>query len=122
MTSWTYEVKTGKLFEPGGEHVATGYSGLGAAKNNPTMEQVEAQGPIPRGAYTIGAPYNSARVGPFALPLEPFPGTRVFGRSAFRIHGDSISHPGSASHGCIIISRAVREQIAHSGVTLLTVI
>lgn len=37
------------------------------------------------------------------------------GRSGFLIHGDSIAHTGQASHGCIILPRSVREQIAASG-------
>ena len=120
--TWTWKVKEGLLYGPDGERVASGYSGLGAAKNNPTMESAVAQGPIPRGTYAIGAHYDSARVGPFALPLTPLAGTNTFGRSAFRIHGDSIQHPGSASHGCIIVSRAAREQIAASGDASLAVV
>jgi hypothetical protein len=38
----------------------------------------------------------------------------MFGRDGFLIHGDSVEHPGTASHGCIIMSRAIREAIAQS--------
>jgi hypothetical protein len=37
------------------------------------------------------------------------------------IHGDSISHPGDASDGCIIFSRAEREAIVKTGLKLLFV-
>lgn len=39
----------------------------------------------------------------------------MFGREGFLIHGDSIVHMGQASHGCIILPRSIREQIAASG-------
>lgn len=117
----TYNVSSGKMYDVHGEYMATGYSGLGDAKNDPDREQDVAHGPIPRGDYAIGDPYESQRVGPFAIPLEPMPGTNVFGRSAFRIHGDSIAHPGSASHGCVILPRAIREAIHNQGATVLRV-
>ena len=52
--------------------------------------------------------------GPFVLRLTPAPTNEMFGRDGFLIHGDSIEHPGSASHGCIILPRAIREAIAKS--------
>lgn len=122
MDEWTYYVRTGRLYEPDGEYLASGYSGLGSAKNDPDREREVATGPIPRGVYSIGEMYNSKRVGPFALPLEPIEHTNTFGRSAFRIHGDSIAHPGTASHGCIILPRPVRNEIARSAVKRLRVV
>ncbi len=119
---WTYEVKTGKLYEPEGECIAIGYSGMGNAKNNPMMEQVHGQGPLPRGSYTIGPAHTSPHTGPITMDLDPLPGTEVFGRSLFRIHGDSIAHPGEASHGCIILPRPVRQEISASPVKTIKVI
>jgi hypothetical protein len=52
----------------------------------------------------------------------PDPGTETFGRGEFRIHGDSIAHPGTASHGCIILPRAVRDAIWRSGDRALEVV
>jgi hypothetical protein len=52
----------------------------------------------------------------------PDRGTETFGRSEFRIHGDSIAHPGMASHGCIILPRAVRDAIWRSGDRALEVV
>jgi len=43
--------------------------------------------------------------------LSPHPDNEMFGRGSFRIHGDSIKNPGTASHGCIIAPRSVREKI-----------
>ena len=37
------------------------------------------------------------------------------GRSGLLMHGDSKEHPGSASHGCVILPRSVREEVWQSG-------
>jgi hypothetical protein len=50
------------------------------------------------------------------------PGTVTYGRTDFRIHGDSIQHPGQASNGCIILKKSIREKIICSGDTELEVI
>ena len=112
--AWMYSQSTGILTH-NGSHVATGYSGNGAGKNNPEMQSVPDVGPCPQGRYQIGAPRDEASVGPFALPLTPMPDTNTFGQFAFLIHGDSIVHPGTASEGCIILLRDARNQIAASG-------
>ncbi len=116
---WKYDQSAGELSH-NGVVVAHGYSGAGAGKNNPAMEHVRATGPIPRGHWKIRAPYNSNAVGPYVLPVWAVDGHlddvhAGTGRSAFRIHGDSVRAPGTASKGCIIVSRAVRHQIWQSG-------
>lgn len=108
---WTYKQKTGELIDSTGHVVARGYAGRGEGKNNPAMQSVSNTGPLCRGKYTIGRPYDSAKVGPYALPLTPDPENKMFGRSAFRIHGDSKSDPGNASHGCMIFPRDIRERV-----------
>ncbi len=113
--AWTYAQKTGEL-QQNGESVATGYSGTGAGKNNPDMENVPNAGPIPRGDWTIaGPPADSKDHGPYVLKLNPAQETDTHGRSGFLMHGDSREHPGSASHGCVILPRAVREEVWKSG-------
>jgi hypothetical protein len=103
--------------------VWTGYSGYGKGLNNPLYEKIEGLGPIPCGEYEIGAPYDSDRVGPFALPLNPRPETNTFGRSYFRIHGDKkFGPPHVASHGCIIMPRQIREGIHESCDNVLLVV
>jgi hypothetical protein len=80
------------------------------------MESVHDVGPIPRGNWTIvGPPVNTAEHGPYVLMLQPDADTDTFGRSGFLMHGDSKESPGSASHGCVIMPRAVREQVWKSG-------
>jgi hypothetical protein len=124
---WTYVQKTGELLRDG-LHVALGYSGFDdpetgqRGKNNPEMAGIEDVGPIPVGRYFIGTPHDTLTHGPFVLPLKPDPGNEMFGRSAFLIHGDSVVEPGTASRGCIIMSRAVRAQVAASGDKVLQVI
>jgi hypothetical protein len=120
--AWTYAQKSGEL-QQDGKHVANGYSGAGAGKNNPAMEQVHNVGPIPQGEWTItGPPINTAEHGPYVLKLEPSETTPTFGRSGFLMHGDSKQSPGCASQGCVIMPRAVREQVWKSGDTELQVV
>lgn len=118
--SWRWEQSTGHLYQ-NDQYLASGYSGFPPHVNKPDDEAVKGLGPIPKGRYHIGAPYDSPNVGPFALPLEAYPETVTFGRGDFRIHGDSRITPGSASHGCIILPRQVREVIAASSDKVLEV-
>jgi lipoprotein-anchoring transpeptidase ErfK/SrfK len=94
-----------------GEFWARGYSGHGDGINNPAYQQVHDVGPLPQGQYKILPPTNSPRTGPFTLPLIALDIDKCFGRSDFRIHGDNAQGNQSASHGCIILPRAVRERI-----------
>jgi len=113
--AWTYSQKTGELHHDG-RHVADGYSGAGAGKNNPPMQSVADTGPIPRGDWTIsGPPADTKDHGPYVMRLEPAAHTETFGRSGFLLHGDSKESPGCASQGCVILPRAVREDIWNSG-------
>ncbi len=110
--TWRYEQSTGRISRDG-ELLATGYSGTGEGRNNPTMEAVPNVGPIPCGLYRIGAPYQGQHTGPYTLNLDPI-GHDARGRTAFRIHGDDAEH--DASRGCIILSpRSLRAQIWASG-------
>lgn len=119
---WVYHQKTGALHDKTGQCVAHGYAGNGEGKNNPEAQARHDVGPLPRGLYTIDPPYDSPRVGPYALPLLPHADNEMFGRGDFRMHGDSKDKPGTASHGCIIQSRTVREQVWSSGDRLLEVV
>lgn len=118
---WTYDQATGKLTH-NGIYAGNGYSGLAQAKNNPDMEQIPDMGCIPRGHYTVCAPHNSQATGEYTLALIPDFDNEMYGREGFEIHGDSDTHPGQASHGCIILGRAIRETIWESGDRKLEVI
>lgn len=119
---WTYVQKTG-AFLRNGVLDANGYSGHGEGKNAAVMEAVQGVGPIPEGRWSIcGPPSDTETHGPYVLRLEPAAGTNTFGRSGFLIHGDSVSQPGTASRGCIILPRAIREQIWNSNDRQLEVV
>lgn len=119
---WTYKQSTGELLSSDGVVVSIGYSGAGIDKNRPEDEGVQNCGPIPMGDWSIGDAVDTATHGPVVLPLTPLPGTDTLGRSGFLIHGDSIKTPGTASHGCIILPRVIRESIDSSSDKLLRVI
>ena len=120
---WTYKQSTGELFTSGdGSVVGVGYSGAPGFKNDPSDESLKMKGPIPEGFYTIEEPRDTQSHGPFAMPLTPDPENEMFGRSSFLMHGDSIEHPGAASEGCIIMARAIRQQVWDSGDHRLQVI
>ena len=118
---WRYCQQTGTLLL-NDKIIGTGYSGKGVGKNNPNMEQVKNVGPIPRGNYTIGPAYTHPNKGPIAMNLTPNDHTTTYGRSYFMIHGDSRVHPGSASEGCIILTRDIRNRIDTSGDKVLEVV
>lgn len=111
---WTYHQESGRLLHDGAM-VATGYSGAGAGKNNPAMQSAHNVGPIPIGKYTIGPPCDTDTHGPYVLRLTPNASNDMCGRAGFLMHGDSVAHPGTASQGCIIQARSVREWVWNSG-------
>lgn len=116
---WVYEQVTGRLTEDD-LLVGRGYSGTGEGRNNPDMQSTPNVGPIPEGGYTIGAPYDHPHLGPHVLNLIPDPANQMFGRTDFRIHGNNMAN--DASHGCIILSRPLREAISASHDNRLVVV
>lgn len=104
----TYKQSTGALSDENGV-IGLGYSGNGNGLNNPAMEDVHNVGPIPRGLWSmvelITGPYKNK--GPDVIRLEPN-GFDPHGRSGFLCHGDNAACDHSASEGCIIMARGVR--------------
>lgn len=101
--------------------VPESYSGSlsGGGYNNPAMQAIRNNGPIPPGTWNVTGVQqtltNSQGVTtPHAnvLRLEPAAGTRTFNRDAMRVHGDNASRPGTASNGCIIVPPDVRQSLA----------
>ncbi|MBK7464715.1 MAG: DUF2778 domain-containing protein [Betaproteobacteria bacterium] len=113
---WIYAQATGQLLNPDGTLGGTGYAGRGESKNNPDDQCKADQGPLPRNTYTIGPAMDHPRLGPLALPLVPDDPAKMCNpaRNAFYIHGDSSSHPGEASDGCIIMARNIRQSVSAS--------
>lgn len=114
-------------------HFADGYSGHGLGKNNPDMEMIGASaeavlkgadyGPLPHGWWKmVEFIEEHPHLGKSVIRLEPLPGTNTYGRGGFYWHGDSWTHPGEASLGCIISGLIARLQAWKSGDHLLKVI
>jgi RHS repeat-associated protein len=99
-----------------------GYSGNGEGWNNPDYQYHENVGPIPEGTYDIGSQRTSANTGPAVMDLTPRSGTFTNGRTDFQIHGDNGLNNNSASQGCIVGSRKLRDAIANTGDTELEVV
>jgi hypothetical protein len=112
---WTYEQKTGRLRDANGKTVAFGYAGNGEGKNNPDMQNVPNIGPLPQGIYAmVSMSLSTPKHGPYVIFLNPDKSNEMFGRSLFRVHGDKVGAPGTASEGCIIVGRLVREALWES--------
>ncbi len=112
---WQYQQTTGQMRDADGNLLATGYSGAGDDKNNPSAENISGKGPIPTGFYEIEKPaFHDSEKGPLVMRLIPDSDNEMYGRSGFMIHGDSIAAPGTASEGCIIMSHEARQTIADS--------
>lgn len=114
----TFHIRAGFL-DVDGDRIGAAYSGDPAHKNDPAFVGAHAEGPLPEGVYELGKPFGAADTGPFSIPLEQLQG-ESYGRGGFRIHGDSIQHPGAASHGCIVTAPEVRRLCAREA--LLTVV
>lgn len=122
VAMWLYVQRTGELWHDG-LLVARGYAGWddgdglvepGEGKNDPGAQAQRNVGPLPVGRYTIGPPMQHPTAGAYTMRLEPHPENQMHGRAGFLIHGDRADVPGAASHGCIVLSRAVRTVIAES--------
>ena len=126
MDSLTYEATTGRLLNPDGTLLASCYSGLGKDKNNPGSEGIKNCGPLPEGGYTLTdvEDVNGGPHGPYVIRLTPDKDNEMHGRSGFLMHSDSISHPGAASEGCIVVLGGLsqRQKIWNQPVHHLTVV
>jgi hypothetical protein len=111
---WFYAQSTGRLSRDGGFE-GYGYSGHGTGLNDPGSDAIPDIGPIPRGHWHIERwDEHHGDKGPIVAVLIPV-GHEAHGRSAFLIHGDNGLGNHSASHGCIILPRVVREKMRDSG-------
>jgi hypothetical protein len=103
-----------------------GYAGHGPGVNNPDLQDEQGVGPIPRGDYTIENQRDNTTGAGLRLPgsmrLTPSSRNNMHGRAGFLIHGDNSRGDRSASQGCIVFNRAVRNQIANSGDDCLKVV
>ena len=120
---WTYQQSTGAVTRADGVVIGDGYSGNGPGYNNPLSQDHHDVGPIPQGRWHIAGFFDdTGGKGPVVTHLIPNVGTETFERFGFMIHGDNAAMNHTASEGCIILSRPLREQIAESGDTELLVV
>jgi len=117
---WTYSQSSGKLYH-NSSYLGTGYAGHGQGLNNPKMEMVHSVGPLPKGLWIIGMFFDDKHLGPCVAALKPTD-QEVYGRGGFFIHGDNKLMNHTASDGCIILARYLREAIRDSKETELQVI
>jgi hypothetical protein len=122
-----YEIPTGKISsidDDTGETLTlgTGYAGHGVWMNNPDAIDQHGEGPLPPGMYMIGTPEDRLQsTGEFSIPLTPDPTNEMWGRGDFYCHGDNPQQNHTASDGCIVCSRRVREIIAQHKVLCVIV-
>lgn len=115
-----YQQSSGKI-GLGGRYLGTAYSGHGAGFDNPKFETVPEVGPIPAGKWKIVRWFeHHPDLGPVVAELAPV-GHNAHGRTGFFIHGDNVKLDHSASLGCIVAIRAIRQALRTSGVTDLEV-
>ncbi len=110
--AWLYVQSTGNLYRPDGSFCAQGYSGHGPGRNAPEMQDVSNVGPLPVGFYRLGEVSNEK--GPLTIRLNPDSLNVMHGRGGFLVHGNN--KVDDASHGCIIMPNAARQELSHGGV------
>jgi hypothetical protein len=117
-----FSISNGIISLSDGTELGTAYSGNGASMNNPADVGVINHGPIPPGTYSIGRAVNFVGgVGQFALPLTPDESNLMYGRGGFFVHGDNPKFNHSASDGCIVTARSVREFISNYSKLLVNI-
>ncbi len=124
---WIYQQSTGNLYHQptnpsSATLVGTGYAGNGENLNSPAGQSVPNSGPVPQGDYAFGPQRNSAATGRGILDLVPSSTNNMFGRTAFQMHGDNGRGDQSASKGCIIMPRNIRDLVGGSGDRTLRVV
>ena len=120
---WIFCQSTGKFSNADATLSAIGYSGNGEDLDDPSAQEVKDHGPIPQGKWLIGEFFDQVPgKGPVICTLTPDAETETYGRSGFMIHGDNKAADHTASEGCIILPRQMREAIRDSKDHVLQVI
>ena len=126
IMAWTFEQSTGKLYDPDGTYIGTGYSGGDCGRNPESVNNPDMQGThgctIPQGNYARGQVIEGSHLGAFAIQLIPNPYNQMYGRSGFFMHGDNSEGNQSASEGCLIFPRSIRQEFHDSEESQLNVV
>jgi hypothetical protein len=120
--AWTYQQDTGDLFDPDGSLVGVGYSGHPPYVNDHSAEGLVAHGPLPCGRYEIGEAHEDGHLGPVVMRLTPVPPFDALGRTLIDCHGDNDQQNHTASDGCLILARFLRELLAASADRIIDVV
>jgi len=99
--------------------IGSGYSGNGDALNNPALENIVGHGPIPRGLWEIvrwtGDSHYTDNgghdLGPQVAILKPVD-FNPHDRAGLLWHGDNKLMNFTASNGCIISPRVLRDHLS----------
>lgn len=119
--TWVYKVSAHSFYHNGTYKFDAKYTGRPGFKDDSAYECVKNKGPLPRGTYTIGPAFYHKRTKAWTIRLTPYIENQMCGRDGFMIHGESVSHPGEASNGCIILDMSYRKIIADSRDKILVV-
>ncbi|MDE2367519.1 MAG: DUF2778 domain-containing protein [Burkholderiales bacterium] len=132
---WIYVQSTGQMYHQPADSLgggppapvgSPGYAGHGIGVNNAPLDVLPSIGPLPSGTYEIGPQQTNVTGAGLSLPgsmrLTPDPNNWMYGRAGFLIHGDNSRGNRSASEGCIIEPRGVRDIIGQSQDRTLRVI
>jgi len=95
---YVYNQRTGQLTLDN-QVIGTGFSGTGAAKNNPALQKQKKIGPIPVGEWRVAGRRNDANTAEPILELQFFNGIKIAGRmpsEAFTIHSDNAPNAGES--------------------------
>jgi len=102
-----------------------GWAGRFSGKGNPKLESAHGIGPLPCAYYTLDSwEENHLKLGKMVAHLTPDPGSQMWGRDGFYIHGPSNdpSEYGNESMGCIVEPHPQRQAIKDTGDMRLRVI
>lgn len=116
---WSYSQTSGAMSHRG-EPLGTGYSGHLDGLNNPAMQAIHNVGPCPQGLYAIGKWHDDPHLGPCVALLTPID-HNALGRTGLYIHGNDKANDNLGSHGCIVLSYYIRNEMRESGDSSLTV-
>jgi hypothetical protein len=108
-TSFEFIVRTGQ-FTLNNQPIGQGFSGTGAARNNPDLVAQPKTGPIPVGTWRVSAKRPDAKTGEPTIDLQFFNGVNVKGRipgENFTIHPENGPNAGQSG---IAAPRNVRDQ------------
>ena len=124
MQQWIYHSDTAQLYAGNGILFGHCYSGNRAGLNNPAMESVHNVGPIPAGYYRVGTFFDDLEPNPpdglehkgphvcYLITVAADGCTQIappYDREGLMVHGDNKKANFSASKGCLIAARFIRD-------------